>query len=54
MPPVLGFLICLALWWNLSDQAKVLGSVWIAAGVAFGVLSTRGFRAPLSLELPPE
>jgi amino acid transporter len=54
IPPVLGFLICLALWWNLSDQAKVLGSVWIAAGVAFGVLSTRGFRVPLSLELPPE
>jgi len=54
IPPVIGFLICLALWWNLSDQAKVLGAVWIAAGVAFGVWSTRGFRVPLSLELPPE
>jgi putrescine importer len=43
-PPVLGFTICLALWWNLGLSAKVLGSIWMVVGVAFGAWRTRGFR----------
>jgi putrescine importer len=30
IPPVLGFAICWALWWNLGQAAKVLGSLWPA------------------------
>jgi len=54
IPPVLGFLICLGLWLNLSKPAIIVGSIWMAAGIAFGVWKTNGFRNPLSFELPPE
>jgi putrescine importer len=54
IPPILGFCICLTLWWNLSPPAKVLGSVWMALGVAYGLWATRGFRTPLIFEAPEE
>jgi putrescine importer len=54
LPPVFGFLICLGLWLNLSRPAKIAGSIWMIAGIAFGVWKTRGFREPLSFEVPPE
>ncbi len=54
IPPILGFLICLALWLNLSRPAMIVGSIWMIAGIAFGVWKTRGFREQLSFELPPE
>jgi putrescine importer len=53
-PPVLGFVICLALWLNLSRPAIIVGSIWMAAGIAFGVWKTKGFRETLSFEMPPE
>jgi amino acid transporter len=53
-PPILGFFICLGLWWSLSVPAKILGSIWMAAGIAFGVWKTRGFRQQLSFEVPAE
>ena len=54
VPPVLGFFICLALWLNLSRPAKLYGSIWMIAGILFGIWKTRGFREQLSFELPPE
>jgi putrescine importer len=54
VPPVLGFFICLALWWNLSEPAKLLGSFWMAVGVALGIWKTRGFRTSLSFEVPED
>jgi len=54
IPPALGFLICLALWLNLSKPAIIVGSIWMAAGIAFGLWKTNWFRNPLSFELPPE
>ena len=54
VPPVLGFLICLGLWFNLSRPAIVLGSIWMALGIAFGIWKTRGFRTQLSFELPED
>jgi putrescine importer len=54
IPPVLGFFICLGLWWSLSPPAKILGSVWMIAGIAFGIWKTRWFREPLSFEAPAE
>jgi hypothetical protein len=54
-PPVLGFLICLLLWLNLSRQAWIAGTIWMAVGIAFGAWKTRGFRGNLiDFELPPE
>jgi putrescine importer len=55
LPPILGFLICLLLWLNLSTPAKIAGSIWMGAGILFGAWKTRGFRGALiNFELPPE
>ena len=54
LPPVIGFAICFALWINLSKPAIVVGTIWMAAGIAFGVWKTRWFREPMSFEVPAE
>jgi len=55
VPPVLGFAVCLLLWLNLSRTAQIAGSIWMAAGIAFGAWKTRGFRAELvNFEIPAE
>jgi amino acid transporter len=41
--PVLGFLICLLLWWNLALQARIVGLSWIAIGILIA-LRTGGVR----------
>jgi putrescine importer len=54
-PPLAGFLICLLLWLNLSRPAKIVGTIWMAVGILFGAVKTRGFRGNLiDFELPPE
>ncbi len=54
-PPLLGFAICLYIWLSLRTPAKIAGSAWLAAGVLYGALRTRGFRRDLiRFELPPE
>lgn len=53
--PVLGFLICGFLWIHLSLPAFVVGTVWMAAGIAYGAIRTRGFRAQLvSFDIPAD
>jgi putrescine importer len=47
LPPVIGFLVCLLLWLNLSHTAQIAGSIWMAAGIAVGAWKTRGFRGDL-------
>ena len=47
LPPLLGFAICLLLWLNLSLPAKIAGGVWLAAGLIYGAIKTRGFRSDL-------
>jgi amino acid transporter len=55
LPPVLGFVICLLLWLNLSTKALIFGAIWMAFGIAFGAWKTQGFRGNLvDFELPPE
>src|SRR6202166_3420433 len=55
IPPLAGFLICLLLWLNLSRPAKIVGTIWMGVGIAFGAIKTRGFRGNLiDFELPPE
>jgi hypothetical protein len=54
-PPVLGFVICLLLWLSLSKPAVIAGTIWMAAGIAFGAWKTRGFRGDLvNFDLPAE
>jgi amino acid transporter len=55
VPPILGFVICLLLWLNLSTPAKIAGSIWMAVGIAFGAWKTKGFRSDLvNFDLPAE
>ncbi|HZE27405.1 MAG TPA: APC family permease [Terriglobales bacterium] len=54
-PPLAGFTICFFLWKNLSWKAWIVGGIWMAVGIAFGAIKTRGFRGDLvDFELPPE
>ena len=53
--PVLGFLICLFIWRNLSSKAMLLGAVWMAVGIAYGAIKTKGFQAELvKFDIPPD
>jgi len=53
--PALGFVICLFIWRNLSHYALQLGAVWMALGIAYGAVKTKGFRAGLvQFDIPAE
>jgi putrescine importer len=53
--PITGFIICLLLWLNLSKLAMIAGSIWMAVGIAFGAVKTRGFKGNLvNFEIPAE
>ncbi len=53
--PVLGFFICLFIWIHLSHPALLLGVVWMAAGISYGAVRTRGFRSELvTFEVPAD
>ncbi len=53
--PALGFLICAFIWANLSSKALILGAVWMTAGITYGAIRTRGFRAELvTFEVPSD
>jgi putrescine importer len=53
--PLMGFLVCLYLWLSLRWPAKVAGGIWLAAGVIYGAIKTRGFRRNVvSFLVPPE
>jgi amino acid transporter len=55
IPPLLGFAVCLLLWLSLSRTAQIAGSIWMAAGIAFGAWKTRGFKGELvNFEIPAE
>jgi putrescine importer len=55
LPPLLGFVICLLLWLNLSTPAKIAGGVWMIVGIAVGAWKTQGFRGDLvNFDLPAE
>jgi putrescine importer len=53
--PVFGFLICGFIWLNLSKIALLLGAIWMAAGILYGAIKTKGFRADLvRFDMPAE
>src|SRR5947209_636332 len=43
--PLLGFLFCGLIWWNLNHVAKTVGLIWFAIGFIYVAVKTRGFRA---------
>ena len=42
--PACGFLFCALIWLNLPKGAKILGTLWFLAGIAWDAVQTRGFR----------
>lgn len=53
LPPVLGFLICFAIWLSLRTPAKLAGAAWLAFGMLYGAWRTRGFRDPIQFHAAP-
>jgi amino acid transporter len=62
--PVLGFTVCLYLWFSLGIKAKIVGISWLSVGLIYGAYRTNFFRKPLQFatlesteeaeeELPP-
>ncbi len=45
--PLLGFSICLYLWFSLGIKAKIVGMAWLMAGVIYGAYRTSWFRRPM-------
>jgi putrescine importer len=55
LSPVLGFIICFFIWISLSHLALLAGSIWMAAGIAYGAWKTKGFRSDLvNFDVPQE
>jgi putrescine importer len=49
--PLIGFLFCGLIWWNLNILAKVVGGLWFAVGLTYLAITTRGFRrAPVMID----
>ena len=45
--PVLGFLVCLFLWWNLGVRTKILGTLCLALALVYGAYAARRWRPDL-------
>jgi amino acid transporter len=52
--PMIGFIICLYIWWSLRPTAKLAGLAWLAAGLLYGAWKTNGFRHQLAFEAHDE
>jgi putrescine importer len=49
--PVLGFLFCGLIWWNLNIIAKTVGGIWFAIGLMYVGYKTNWFRsAPVMID----
>ena len=44
LPPLLGFLICLYIWWSLRTPAKLVGAAWLLLGAAYYYWLTGGLK----------
>jgi amino acid transporter len=54
VPPLIGFVVCLYIWWSLRPPAKLAGTAWLAAGLLYGAWKTKGFRHQVELAAPDE
>lgn len=50
--PLIGFGLTIWLWLSLSGQALIIGAIWVAVGVVYLAVLTRGFRTmPKAIEV---
>lgn len=45
--PILGFTVCLYLWFSLGIKAKIVGISWLSLGLIYGAYRTNFFKKPL-------
>ena len=45
--PGLGFLACIVVWLSLSNLAKIIGFIWLAIGIIYMFIWTKGFKKPM-------
>ena len=43
--PLIGFLFCGVIWWNLNNLAKTVGGIWFAIGLIYVGYKTNWFRS---------
>lgn len=48
--PLVGFVFCAAIWWNLNPIAKTVGGIWLVAGLVYLFVKTHGFRTVLMMD----
>jgi len=49
--PLVGFVFCALIWWNLNLLAKTIGGIWFLIGLTYVAVTTRGFRrAPAMID----
>ncbi|MCX6226153.1 MAG: APC family permease [Bacteroidia bacterium] len=49
--PILGFLVCFAIWINLPSPSKIMGAIWLLTGLIYLFIMTRGFKEkPIMLD----
>lgn len=46
--PLVGFLTCAYLWLSLGVAAKTVGFIWLAAGIVYLAITTKGFKKPMA------
>jgi amino acid transporter len=42
--PALGFFFCFIIWLGLPTLSKIVGGIWLSAGILYCGINTRGFR----------
>jgi len=49
--PLIGFVCCFYIWWNLNHLAKIVGGIWFAIGILYVGYKTNWFRsAPVMID----
>jgi putrescine importer len=49
--PLIGFIFCGLIWWNLNNLAKTVGGIWFGMGLLYVGWKTRWFRsAPVMID----
>lgn len=47
--PLIATVVCVYLWFNMAQTAKIIGIIWLVVGIIILAIKTKGFRT-----LPPE
>jgi len=47
LPPSIGFVVSLIIWLNLPLKTFIIGGSWLATGIIYLAIRTRGFRDPM-------